>query len=163
MTKRLRIRRPRAGFLFVCLVLFFWGGGGGGFPCIYIKSHVVLYLIWLIHHFKMCILRNSVNNLWVIHESLRSRKAAWDRIHYMEGKSFIQRVWKAENIIPSSSIYRTEQIRPSSDGTYYGMVMSVRPGLRPSVRPSVTVFRTFLLHALTYWSEILCITLFLCT
>ena len=27
-------------------------------------------------------------------------------------------------------------IRPSSDGTYYGMVMSVRPGLRPSVRPS---------------------------
>ena len=33
-------------------------------------------------------------------------------------------------------------IRPSSDGTYYGMVMSVRP--------SVTVFRTFLLHALTY-------------
>ena len=46
-------------------------------------------------------------------------------------------------------------ICPSSDGTYYGMVMSVRP--------SVTVFRTFLLHALTYWSEILCITLFLCT
>ena len=34
----------------------------------------------------------------------------------------------------------------------------VRPGLRPSIRPSVTVFRTFLLHALTYWSEILCIT-----
>ena len=46
-------------------------------------------------------------------------------------------------------------IRPSSDGTYYGMMMSVHP--------SVTVFRTFLLHALTYWSEILCITLFLCT
>ena len=37
-------------------------------------------------------------------------------------------------------------IRPSSDGTYYGMVMvcSVRPGLRP------LVFHTFLLHALTY-------------
>ena len=33
----------------------------------------------------------------------------------------------------------------------------------PSVRPSVTVFRTFLLHALTYWSEILCVTSFLCT
>ena len=32
--------------------------------------------------------------------------------------------------------------------------MSVRPGLRPSVRPSVTVFRTFLLHALRYWAEI---------
>ena len=40
---------------------------------------------------------------------------------------------------------------------------SVRPSVRVSVRPSVTVFRTFLLHALTYWSEILCITLFLCT
>ena len=28
-------------------------------------------------------------------------------------------------------------IRPSSDGTYYGMVMSVRPGLRLTLRPSV--------------------------
>ena len=28
-------------------------------------------------------------------------------------------------------------IRPSSDGTYYSMVMSVRPGLRPSDSPSV--------------------------
>ena len=27
-------------------------------------------------------------------------------------------------------------IRPSSDGTYYGMVMSVRPSVRVSVRPS---------------------------
>ena len=27
-------------------------------------------------------------------------------------------------------------VRPSSDGTYYGMVMSVRPGLRPTLRPS---------------------------
>ena len=27
-------------------------------------------------------------------------------------------------------------IRPSSDGTYYGMVMSVRPSGSPSVRPS---------------------------
>ena len=44
---------------------------------------------------------------------------------------------------------------------------SVRPGLRPSVhpsvRPSVTVFRTFLLHALRYWAEILFITLLWCT
>ena len=97
-------------------------------------------------------------------------------------------------------------------GTYYGMVMSVRPGLRPSVsfphfsptcfeilswnfvynfilmhvRSSLNainfrqfllelcpfwtsnsnkyaVFRTFLLHALTYWAEILHMTLFYCT
>ena len=50
-------------------------------------------------------------------------------------------------------------IRPSSDGTYYGMVMNVHLGLRPSVRfsvrPSVRltlrppVFPTFLIHA--YW------------
>ena len=50
-------------------------------------------------------------------------------------------------------------IRPSSDGTYYGMVMSVRPGLRPSV----TVFRTFLLHALMYWAESVHVTFFLWT
>ena len=62
-------------------------------------------------------------------------------------------------------------IRPFSDGTYYGMVMSVCPGLRPSVHlsgvsicpsisPSVTVFGTFLLHPFTYWAEILHMTLF---
>ena len=106
-------------------------------------------------------------------------------------------------------------IRPSSDGTYYGMVMSVRPSGSPSIRPSVrhsfphfsptcfdiliwnfvyyfifmhvrsssnainfrhflqelcsfltsnsykyAVFRTFLLHALTYWVQILYMTLF---
>ena len=56
-------------------------------------------------------------------------------------------------------------IRPSSDGTYYGMVMSVRPTLRPSVRPGLRppVFHTFLQHALTYWPEIMHMTLFYCT
>ena len=61
-------------------------------------------------------------------------------------------------------------IRPSSDGTYYGMVMSVRVSVRPSVRPTLRpsglrppIFRTFLLHALTYWAEILHMTLFWCT
>ena len=65
-------------------------------------------------------------------------------------------------------------IRPSSDGTYYGMVMSVRVSIRVSVRPSVRptlrpsglrppIFRTFLLHAFTYWAEILHMTLFWCT
>ena len=48
-------------------------------------------------------------------------------------------------------------IRPSSDGTYYGMVMSVRPGLRQPV------FHIFLQHALTHWAEILHMTLFKCT
>ena len=39
---------------------------------------------------------------------------------------------------------------------------SVRPTLRPSgLRPPI--FRTFLLHALTYWAEILHIILFWCT
>ena len=61
-------------------------------------------------------------------------------------------------------------IRPSSDGTYYGMVMSVRVSIRVSVRPTLRpsglrppIFRTFLLHALTYWAEILHMTLFWCT
>ena len=113
-------------------------------------------------------------------------------------------------------------IRPSSDGTYYGMVMSVRLSVRPTLRPvsvrpsgspsarfphfsptcfdilswnfahdfvlmyyrssssvitlcqflkelclfvnleyrKCTVFRSFLLHALTYWAEILHMPLF---
>ena len=40
---------------------------------------------------------------------------------------------------------------------------SVRPSVRPGLRPSVTVFHIFLLHALRYWAEILCIALFWCT
>ena len=58
-------------------------------------------------------------------------------------------------------------IRPSSDGTYYGMVMSVRPSVRPSgvsvrpsVRPSVTVFRTFLLYMLWDIELKFCISLY---
>ena len=53
-------------------------------------------------------------------------------------------------------------IRPSSDGTYYGMVMSVRVSVRPTLRPGLRppVFRSFLLHALPYWAEILHMTLF---
>ena len=56
-------------------------------------------------------------------------------------------------------------IRLSSDGAYYGIVMSVRPSLRPSIRPGLrpSVFRTFLRHALTYLAEILHMTLFKCT
>ena len=37
---------------------------------------------------------------------------------------------------------------------------SIHPSVRPGLRPSVTVFRTFLLHALTYWAEILHITFY---
>ena len=64
-------------------------------------------------------------------------------------------------------------IRPSSDGTYYGMVMSVRPSVRPGLRPSVRlfvrpglrppVFHNFLLHALTYWAAILHMAFSYCT
>ena len=116
-------------------------------------------------------------------------------------------------LIPqNSSRWDTIFIRPSSDGTYYGMVMSVRVTVRPSqfsalffymlwdirlkfcvslyfdahkskfechqfpsfflleLCPFLTsksykyaVFRIFLLHALTYWAEILQMTLFYCT
>ena len=56
------------------------------------------------------------------------------------------------------------------DVLWYGDVcpsvrVSVRPTLRPSVRPGLRppVFHTFLQHALTYWAEILHMTLFYCT
>ena len=39
--------------------------------------------------------------------------------------------------------------------------LSVHPSVRPGLRPPV--FRTFLQHALTYWAEILHMTLFYCT
>ena len=42
-------------------------------------------------------------------------------------------------------------IRPSSDGTYYGMVMSVRPGLRPSVHPSVRPSQFSALFSYMLW------------
>ena len=49
------------------------------------------------------------------------------------------------------------------DVLWYGDIrLSVRVSVRPSVHPPVTVFRTFLLHALRYWAEILCVTLFWC-
>ena len=41
------------------------------------------------------------------------------------------------------------------DVLWYG---DVRPSVRPGLRPPV--FRTFLLHALTYWAEIFHMTLF---
>ena len=87
--------------------------------------------------------------------------------------SFIPVKWKRFSL----KIFLFIIIRPSSDGTYYGMVMSVRVSVRPSDSPSVRpsdspsvrpglrppIFRTFLLHALTYWAEILHMTLFWCT
>ena len=42
-------------------------------------------------------------------------------------------------------------IRPSSDGTYYGMVMSVRPGLRPGLRPSVRPSQFSALFSYMLW------------
>ena len=52
------------------------------------------------------------------------------------------------------------------DVLWYGDVCpSVRPSDSPSVRPGLRppVFHTFLQHALTYWAEILHMTLFYCT
>ena len=51
--------------------------------------------------------------------------------------------WRFQAFLDVSLFEKLLFIRPSSDGTYYGMMMSVRPGLRPSdspsVRPSVLV------------------------
>ena len=42
-------------------------------------------------------------------------------------------------------------IRPSSDGTYYGMVMSVRPSVRVSVRPSIRPSQFSALFSYMLW------------
>ena len=107
--------------------------------------------------------------LWIASERKANLRGAWkfaflsDAIHMAHEHR--------QNAI--QYLYLHLFIRPSSDGTYYDMVMSVCPGLRLSVRLSVRpivrpglclpVFRTFLIHALTYWTEILHMTLFLCT
>ena len=49
-------------------------------------------------------------------------------------------------------------VRPSGSPS---VRLSVRPSVRPGLRPPV--FHTFLHHALTYWAEILHMTLFYCT
>ena len=53
-------------------------------------------------------------------------------------------------------------VRPSSDGTYYAMVISVRVSARPTLYLGLrlSIFCTFFLHALTYWVENLHMTLF---
>ena len=53
-------------------------------------------------------------------------------------------------------------IRPSSDGTYYGMVMSVRPSVRVSVRPSVRPSQFSALFSYMLWHIFLkfCVSLY---
>ena len=54
-------------------------------------------------------------------------------------------------------------IRPSSDGTYYGMVMSVRPSGSPSVRPSIRPSQYSALFSYMLWHIDLkfCVSLYL--
>ena len=70
----------------------------------------------------------------------------WDIFLYARLQTGRIMVWWCPS--GSSSVHPT--LRPS-------VRLSVRPGLRPPV------FHTFLLHALTYWAEILHMTLFWCT
>ena len=53
-------------------------------------------------------------------------------------------------------------IRPSPDGTYYGMVMSVRPSVRVSVRPSVrpSQFSAFFSYMLWHIDLKFCVSLY---
>ena len=116
------------------------------------------------------------NSLWLLSEEYF--RNGWFQTFFSIRKTSFGK-WQIFLIsFPDTKLF----IRPSSDGTYYGMVMSVRvsvrpsdspsvrpsdspSGLRPSVRPGLRprVFRTFLLHALTYWAKILYMTLFWCT
>ena len=53
-------------------------------------------------------------------------------------KFFIAPVWTPilDKIWTSNTLNFNIIIRPSLDGTYYGMALSVRPSVRPFVRPS---------------------------
>ena len=132
-------------------------------PCYdrYTKGHSLSgYIVceWIYCHYCMCILVMGDRLNFIIDHRFESVDAVDVILPIIIGSHIFTELstfYALEGNWWASGVFF---IRPSSDGTYYGMVMSVRPGLRPSV----TVFRTFLLHALTYWSEILCITLFLC-
>ena len=64
--------------------------------------------------------------------------------YFPHGKKHICAIWRHGLSTSSGDSYGHKLcsthsvfvIRPSSDGTYYGMVMSVRPSVRVSVRPS---------------------------
>ena len=129
-------------------------------------SYILKILAWILDNKWTC------DSIWKTQQLPKKKQLTWciQTYHWSNADTMCRYVEKV--IVPYTKRVRDELdlplrqkalcifiIRPSSDGTYYGMVMSVRV----SVRPSVTIFRTFLLHALTYWSEILCITLFLCT
>ena len=154
--------------------------------------------------FWTCMVKSIVHNIYIW---MKLSVAAFFRFLALKKGNF----WENQTLVN-----RYVFIRPSSDGTYYGMVMSVRPSGSPSVRPSVrhsfphfsptcfeilswnfvhhfilmhvssstinfrqfllelcpfwtshsykyAVFCTFLIHALTYWAEILHMTLFYST
>ena len=141
-------------------------------------------------------------------QSLSLTSTSWEAVTacYMSANEASNIVKHSIKIICILYFHQPLFIRPSSDGTYYGMVRSVRPSGSPSVRPSFphfsptcfdiffwnfvyhfifmhvrsssnainfrhflqelcsfltsnsykyAVFRTFLLHALTYWVQIL--------
>ena len=114
--------------------------------------------------FKLKIQQTRVHSMNPNGKSFRYLVMKTIKTAYFEGLSFHTTLKLITN-----NMYCNVFIRPSSDGTYYGMVMSVRPGLHPTLRPSVRlsvrpglrppVFHTFLLHALTHWAEILHMTL----
>ena len=127
--------------LFVCLFVFFFFGGGGGVVsvcgCVCVCGGGGYQQIPAMEGcFSLC------RGLCLIPDDLPDLSKDKTFFLKMRDSCFLSSVKLQYSIF----------IRPPSDGTYYGMVMSVRPTLRPSVRPGLRspVFHTFLIHALTY-------------
>ena len=80
----------------------------------------------------------SANTLNWIYTSLKTMQGRWNAInHWNESQCYnccnynvVKIHWKCREILFARNLPLF--IRPSSDGTYYGMVMSVRPSVRPS-------------------------------
>ena len=78
---------------------------------------------------------------------------SWE--HSSQGNSFSYlKNWVFFILMNGEAVF----IRPSSDGTYYGMVMSVRPSVRVSVRPSQ--FSALFSYMLWYIDLKFCVSLY---
>ena len=135
-----------------------------------------MQILWSLKHFsKICTLivrfisqwkQNSIFTLGntittqklLSDMSTKSGQLSCDELQYFRKYFLYARLQTGRIMVwwcPSGSPSGSPSVRPS-----------IRPSVRPTLRPSglrPPIFRTFLLHALTYWAEILHMTLFWCT
>ena len=115
------------------------------------NRYIFLYLLTVCKCFNISFCFNIFSMLTVhicVQSTVNKLLPIWFFLHkYFYTPVFRWDVLWHGDVRPSGS----PSVRPTSR-------QSVRPTLRPGLRPSV--FRTFLIHALTYWAEILHMTLF---